>query len=71
MANMKRPPICRCPECGQQNEVRYLDAEKARADKLWSALAGLLDDTQHAEHTCHDDPSCPVDAARRILEECR
>ncbi len=45
--------------------------EKARADKLWSALAGLLDDTQHAEHTCHDDPSCPVDAARRILEECR
>lgn len=55
-----------------QPTVVYVGASwNVGAEELAWALAALLEDTQHAEHTCHDDPSCPVDAARRVLARYR
>jgi hypothetical protein len=38
------------------------------ADELETALRGLLEDTQHRNHSCGDTPEdCPVLAARALL----
>lgn len=41
---------------------------KRRAGELLDALKGLLEDTQHAEHSCGDSDCC-VAVARKLVNE--
>ena len=49
------------------NEFIAARARK-RAVALYTALKGLLEDTQHDSHLC-GDPRCPVLRAQRLVAE--
>lgn len=51
-----------------ENLEQRLIANKRRGEVLRAALAGLLDDTQHAQHADCEDGPCPVRDAREALQ---
>jgi hypothetical protein len=51
-----------------ENCLIHYNLSQDRCVKLKSALEGLLNDTQHSDHDCGDE-MCPVEIARKALEE--